>query len=299
MSATPAKGVIHDLGYARYAGERRPPSTLWRVIMRQHLSFAWKTKWRLKPWVLGAAMISVAVGMILYIKEDSIIGVMSERGVGPTWIAAAVPYAYEWYRIPAFMISMTIGAAIIARDKEIGAFTFYFSRPVRPLDYVVGKLTGQLTLMATIFLAGPIALSLFSVGLTDTTSEALEQLKTLPKALFIGVLGTAAYATVPLAFSAVAPRRTIALVCWAGYYIMVAKVVANVGALVWLPLKAFDLGSAMESLAMRLYDVKVAGEKIAPLWASIGSLVLQIGIAVAVIAAMVKREAEGSVGGSG
>lgn len=293
-----AQGVIHDLGYARYAGERRPPSTLWHVIMRQHLAYAWKTRWRLKPWIVGALVITVGVGVVLYVSKNSIVGMLSQRGVGPTWLTAAIPYAYQWYRIPAFMITMTIGAAIIARDRETGAFTFYFSRPVRPLDYVLGKLTGQLVLLATIFLAGPILLALFSVGLTETTSDALTQLKTLPKVLAIGTLGTFAYATLPLAFSAMAPRRAIALAVWAGYYIMVAKIIAELGALLWLPLKAFDLGSAMEAMAMRLFDVSLPGEEHAPLWAAIGSLLVQGAAATAAIVVMVKREAEGSVGGS-
>jgi ABC-2 type transport system permease protein len=292
------QGVIHDLGYARYAGERRPPSTLWRVIMRQHLSYAWKTRWRLKPWLLGAVGISLVVGTLLYLNQTSIIGVLSKQGVGPTWLRASIPFAYEFYRVPAFMISMTIGAAVIAHDRQTGAFTFYFSRPVRPFDYVVGKLTGQLAVVAMVFLAGPIALALFSVGLSDTTSEAVEQLAILPKVLVVGVLGTAAFASIPLAFSAVAPRRTIALTAWAGYYIVVASVVSAVGGLVWVPLVAIDPGKAMESLAMGLFDVSPPGTKLAPLWAAIGSLVVQSVIATVVIMTMVKREAEGSVGGS-
>ncbi len=291
-------GVIHDLGYARYAGERRPPETLWRVIMRQHLAYAWKTRWRLKPWVVIALAITVGVGVVLYVSKNSIVGMLSREGVGPTWLTAAVPFAYTWYRIPAFMISMTIGAAVIARDRETGAFTFYFSRPVRPFDYVLGKLTGQLALMAVIFLAGPVVLGLFSVGLTETTSEALDQLRILPKVLAIGALGTVAYASIPLAFSALAPRRTIALAVWATYYIMVSTIIAQLGALLWLPLKAFDLGLAMESMAMRLFDVPIPGETLAPLWAAIGSLVVQSAAAIAVVFVMVRREAEGSVGGS-
>jgi ABC-2 type transport system permease protein len=294
------QGVIHDLGYARYAGERRPPSTLWRVIMRQHLAYAWKTRWRLKPWVLGAVMITVVVGAIIYLNRTTVMGMMKAvaQDKAPTWLTSAIPFAYQIYRIPAFMISMTIGAAIIARDREIGAFTFYFSRPVRPLDYVIGKITGQLLLMGMMFLAGPILLALYSVVISETTSDAIQQLKILPKTLVIGMLGTMAYATVPLAFSAMAPRRTLALSFWAGYYIMVSTIIANVGALLWVPLKAFDLSSAMESLAMQLFDVRFHGEKLAPLWAAVGSLVVQTAIAVAVIVSQVKREAEGSVGGS-
>jgi ABC-2 type transport system permease protein len=303
MTPSPAskKGVIHDLGYARYAGERRPPSTLWRVIMRQHLSFSWKTRWRLKPWILGAVIITIVFGVLLWLSKNSILGAVSALSgdKAPTWLVATIPFAYRFYRIPAFLITMTIGAAIIARDREIGAFTFYFSRPVRPLDYVVGKIAGQLVLIATIFLAGPMLLALCSVGFADDTDTALRQLKIIPKTIIIGTLATFAYSTLPLAFSALSPRRTIALAMWAGYYIMVSQIISGLGSLLWLPLQAFDLASAMDSVAMNLFDVKFHGEKLAPLWAALGSLVLQSAVATAIIVRMVTREAEGSVGGSG
>jgi hypothetical protein len=301
MTPNAKKGVIHDLGYARYSGERRPPSTLWRVIMRQHLSFAWKTVWRLKVWLLISLIITVVFGAFIAISKTGTMGMITaaagERA--PTWLTSTIPYAYNFYRIPAFLISMTIGAAIIARDREIGAFTFYFSRPVRARDYVVGKLTGQLVIVALIFLAGPFLLAICSVALAPSTHVMLQQLKIIPKTLVIGVLGTFAYASVPLAFSAGSPRRTVALAFWAGYYIMVSKIIANVGSLVWVPLKAFDLGSAMESLAMHLFDVKFHGEKLAPLWAAVGSLAVQSAVAIVVIVRMIQLEAEGSVGGSG
>jgi ABC-type transport system involved in multi-copper enzyme maturation permease subunit len=194
---------------------------------------------------------------------------------------------------------MTIGAAIIARDREIGAFTFYFSRPVRSLDYVIGKLTGQLVLIALIFIAGPMVLAIASVALAKNTHEMLQQLWILPKTLAIGTLATFAYATVPLAFSAVSPRRTIALTFWAGYYIMVSNIISALGSLLWRPLQALDLAQAMDSLAMNLFDVKFRGEKLAPLWAAVGSLTVQTAIAIYIVVRMVQREAEGSVGGSG
>ncbi len=291
--------VIHDLGYARYAGERRPPSTIWRVIMRQHLAFAWKTKWRLKPWLLGAAGISLVVGTLMYLQKNELVSALRSVGRPVSWIDGALPMSFDYFRIPAFMVTMTIGAAVIARDRESGAFTFYFARPVRPLDYVLGKLAGQLVLMAMIFLIGPVLLTIFRIAISESTREALDQLILVPKVLLVGTLATWMYAALPLAVSAVSSRRTIAFGLWAGYYIMVAKIVANVGALLWLPLKAFDPGSAVQSLAMRIFDMTVQGEKLAPMWAAIISLIVQPAIAVAIIVMMVTREAAGSVGGSG
>jgi ABC-2 type transport system permease protein len=289
--------VIHDLGYARYAGERRSPATLWRVIMRQHLSYAWKTRWRFKPWIGLAVIITVIVGGFMYLQTNEMIRAIRQMGRSVRFVDAALPLAYEYYRIAAFMVSMTIGAAVIARDKESGAFTFYFSRPVRPLDYVLGKLAGQAILMALIFLAGPVALALFRIGLSADTDEAIEQLVILPKVLAIGGLATMVFAALPLAVSALAGRRTVALALWAAYYIAVVKLVAVVGSLTWAPLMAIDPGTSMSTIAVKLFDFEI-GDELPPLWSAFASMLGQTVLAVWVVMTQVRKQAEDAVGAS-
>lgn len=291
-------GVIHDLGYARYAGERRGPATLWRVIMRQHLAYAWKTVWRFKPWVTVALLATVVTGGFMYLQTNETVRAINAMGQGVRVIDAALPYAFGAYRFAAFMASMTIGAAVIARDLESGAFTFYFSRPVRPLDYVLGKLTAQLVLMAILFLAGPLLLALFRIGLSLDNAERLEQLWLIPRVLVIGGLGAVVFATVPLAISALAGRRTLALATWAAYYIAGITIVSALGGLFWLPLRALDPGQALDIVAFGVFDYAVPGEQIPPLWAAVAGLVLHAVAATAIVVVQVKRLAEGSVGAS-
>ena len=48
-----------------------------------------------------------------------------------------------WYVQLAFIVTLTIGATIDRRRRsQSGAFTFYFARSMRPIDYVIGKLAG-------------------------------------------------------------------------------------------------------------------------------------------------------------
>lgn len=291
--------VIHDLGYARYAGERRSPTTLWRVIMRQHLAYAWKTRWRYKPWLGAALIVTMIVGAFMYLQTHETIRMLKAMGASVRWIDGALPLAYEYYRMTAFMVSMTIGAAVIARDQETGAFTFYFSRPVRPLDYVLGKLAGQLVLTGLIFLAGPLALALFRIGLSETSAEALDQLVLVPKVLLVGGLASCAYAALPLAVSALAGRRTLALGLWAAYYIVGVSTIAAIGAFTWAPLMAVDPAASVTAVAFATFDVGVGGaDNLPPAWAAILSLAAQAAGAVALLVRQVARQAAGAVGGS-
>jgi ABC-2 type transport system permease protein len=293
------RGVIHDIGYARYAGERRPPSTLWRVIMRHHLSYGWKTLWRFKPWMMSAIGITLVAGVVMYVSQNALFEGMRQRGAPLKFLDGIVPFAFRFYVMAAFLLTMTVGAAVVARDEETGAFTFYFSRPVRPRDYVIGRLAGMAILTAIILAAGPVLLTLFRIGLSRTTSEAIELIPWVGRALFVGLLGAFAYAALPLAISAMAGKRTIALGAWAAWYVVVTSILVGISRVTWGPLAAVDIAASVMSLAFGLWDIDfLANEMQVPLSAAIVSLTVQIGLAVYLFHRQITRTAAGAVGGN-
>lgn len=293
------KGVIHDIGYARYSGLRRPPSTLWRVIMRHHLTYAWKTLWRFKPWLLSAVGITLVCGVIMYVSQNTLFSGLRQGGGAPLkFLDGVLPFAFRFYIMGAFLLSMTVGAAVVARDHETGAFTFYFSRPVRPLDYVVGRMAGMVLLNALLLVAGPVLLALFRIGLSHSSSEALEHVPWVGKALVVGGLGAVAYAALPLAVSALAGRRTIALGVWAAYYVVVSSIIAGISRVTWEPLAAVDIGVSVTSLAFELWDIDFLGKGGAvSVTAATVSLVAQAALATYLFHRQIARTAAGAVGG--
>lgn len=298
--AVPSRGVIHDIGYARYAGERRPPSTLWRVIMRHHLTYAWKTLWRFKPWVLAAVAITLVGGVVMYVSQNALFDNLRSRGAPLRFLDGIVPFTFNFYVMAAFLLSMTVGASVVARDQETGAFTFYFSRPVRPIDYVIGRLVGMTILMAIVLTAGPVLLTLFRIGLARSTSEAIELIPWIGRALVVGGLGALAYASVPLAISAVAGRRTIALGVWAAYYVIVTTILAVISRVSWKPLAAIDISVSVKSLAFGLWDIHMfrGGDPTVSVTAAVVSLVGHCGLAIFLFHRQIARTAAGAVGGS-
>ena len=110
----------------------RAPSTLWRVFMRHHLAYAWKTLWRLKPWLLTTVLITLVAGVVMYVSQNSLFDGMRMRGGPMRFLDGILPFTFTFYVKAAFLLSMTVAATVVARDEETGAFTFYFARPVRP-----------------------------------------------------------------------------------------------------------------------------------------------------------------------
>ncbi len=273
-TAAPArrKGAIHDLGYKRYVGSRRPQSTRWRVVMRHQIAHGWKTWWRYKMWVGFAVIATIIVGAIMVaLRSDmTAVGMAREAGDMPEALEALragaeaqmirvvdtfVFGSIAWFCKIAFLTTLTVGAGIVASDLRTGAFTFYFARPVRPFDYVLGKLAGLFVLQAFIVLVPLVVITLVRLGLSEKTDELVANLEYVPKALLIGAVGALAYASASLGVSALIdnPRQTTAL--WAALYVIGGFILIGIGIAAEMPgIAAIDIAFALESFSYALYD---------------------------------------------
>ncbi len=298
-------GTIYDLGYKRYLGTRLPQRTRWRVIMRQQLSHAWKTWWRFKIPLLAAVIATVASGAVMYLWADTVMGVLGrpnlEAGPGALlvrFVDGIVPLSVVWYCKIGFVASLTVAAQVVATDLRTGALTFYFARPVRPVDYVIGKAAGLAVLAALLVGAGPVLLSLLQLGLSGSVDELVGKLPNVGYAATIGALGTLVYSVVPLGFSALAPDRRWAVGLWTLYYVALGSIVTALGNAVWQPLAALDLTASLTRVSMALFDVTfVHSAPFAVGW-GVASIVLHAGAALALVTWRLRQAADRGVGGS-
>ncbi len=293
-------GTIHDLGYKRYAGPRRPPATRWRVIMREQLASAWKTWWRFKSAAGLAVVITFIAGGFLYLASDRLLHALGHNGLVTTIADGVVPLSITWYCRAAFVVSLTISAGIVAGDLQSGAFTFYFARSVRPRDYVLGKLAGLAVLMLVITVAGPLLLAALHLGLAESTDQLVADLTILPKILAIGALTTITYAAVPLGFSALVSSRRYALALWAVYYLVVGVMAVGIGMVGNGAVAALDLPTAIETVTTSLFDVQFlrGAHPDVPLAAALVSIGVQVTAAIVVVTLRVRAAQQSGVGGA-
>lgn len=291
-------GTIHDLGYRRYEGARRPDSARWRVIARHQIAIAWKTWWRFKA-PLGLAVITTAIagGMMMFASErKSSLG--RAQMFAQQLIDTVLPESIIWFCRVGFLASLTCGATIIATDLQTGAFGFYFARSTRPRQYVIGKLVGLCALVAIVVMAGPLVLALLRLGVADDAGEVKALLPLIPKTLAIGALATLAYACVPLAFSSLLPNRRHALALWAAFYLIFGAMAYALAHVASPSIGALDLPRAVQAVAFHLFDLKFRDKDPAiPLDAALGSLLGYAAISIALIAFQVRRAQHSGVGG--
>ncbi|HEY8142152.1 MAG TPA: hypothetical protein VIG06_05750 [Kofleriaceae bacterium] len=293
------RAAIHDLGYKRYVGTRRPQSTRWRVIVKNVLATSWRGWWRMKVWMIGALLTTVGTGIPMYLSRHEVVRELERKGLQMTWADALVPMSFAFFAWTAFILATTIAAAQVARDLKASAFEFYFSRPVRPMDYVAGKVAGITIIMLFALAAGPILLSLFRVGLSSDMDEVMTTLALVPRTALVGLLGALAYAVVPLALSALAPRPRITVAIWVGYYFVVSGLVLALSAALHAPnLAALRLPDAVIGLAFGLYGVpNMFGPHQPSVAASLSSLIGYSVIGILALHWRVKHAERAGLGG--
>lgn len=299
-----ARGQIHDLGYKRYVGTRRPSSTRWRSIARNQIAYAWKTWWRFKSALGLAVMTTCIAGGFMMFASDAKSSLGRAQGMGGAAamfiIDSALPEAIIWFCRVGFILSLTIGATVVASDMQSGAFTFYFARSVRPRHYVIGKIVGMFTLLAFAVLAGPLLLAGIRIGLSESTDDLVRLLPLLPKTLAVGGIMVLVYAAVPLGFSALFANKRHALAVWAAYYIVfggMAWLIGRESNAGWIA--AFDLPQAVRAFAYWIYDLKFRPwDPQIPITAAITSILAHGGVAIAVLTYQVRRAHLSGVGGA-
>lgn len=294
-------GTIHDLGYKRYGGARQSTGTRWLVIARNQIASGWKTWWRFKS-ALGLAVIVtfIAAGIMFLLQDRAVKGVFLPNGVAATLTDGALPRSIQWYSRAAFLLSLTIGASVIARDIQSGAFTFYFARSVRPRDYVLGKIAGMLALTGAIMLGGPLVLAIARLALSDSTDHLFTLLPIIPKTIAVGLLGTFAFAAVPLGFSALIRNPRHAMALWAAYYLIVGGMAYVLSRVMKNGIGALDIATSLDALVFDLFDFKQTvgrSKRVDPSMA-LFSLVAHATAAIGLIAYKVRRAHLEGIGGS-
>jgi ABC-2 type transport system permease protein len=194
---SPESGVIHDIGYRHYDGERRGRSAIRRAMFVESargaygLGRAGRTK--VMPALLLAAMCLPALVSTVIANVTG---------------ADELPISYGSY-VFGLQVLVTVYLAAqapvsVSRDLRFGVMSLYFSRPMERVDYVLAKYaalaTAVLVLMAlplTILLAGAL-LAEMPLG---------EQLPDYVRAIGGAVLLALVLAGIGLLIAAVTPRR--------------------------------------------------------------------------------------------
>ena len=268
------RGAIHDTGYRRYEGARRPASQRFWVIARTMFVMGWRMKWGVKAPVILTALSVLGASTMIIILGHEIVDRFRRMGAdvpGADWVLYG---SISWFVLPAFLLALSAVASQSAEDFRRGAFQFYFSRPIGPGDYLLGKVVGSVLLVGMSMFLGPTIVALVRLTLARSAGELVSLLPLVGMAMAIGLVGTLGVALPALACGALMQKRRAAQIMYVAIFFLLgvmATVLAHTTDTPWLLL--LSLSETIETIARELVGIPVkAGEPQPPVWAAVGGL---------------------------
>jgi hypothetical protein len=301
-----AAGAIYTLGYERYQGPRRDRGTRFWIIARNVLRQAWKSTWGVKAPLVIAAMVVVGASVAMWVLRHEIVDMArqaaAEGGVPIPipGVEAALYMSVNGFAFLAFVLTTTVGCRAIADDLRMGSFQFYFSRPLRVSDYVLGKLAGVLFVVGLPMFGGPVILALVRLLFARGAADAWAHADVVPRAMAVGVVGTLSYAILGLALGALIQRRIWAQAGFAIYYLVLANTIELAAFRTgepWLALGSID--SNLTSLGVALFEAPTPPQTVLPpAWAAAVFTASLVGLGLWAIAWRIRHAETAALGGS-
>jgi ABC-type transport system involved in multi-copper enzyme maturation permease subunit len=124
---------IHDQSYRRYGGQRAPVGRSWTVIAR--------------AGIMNMIGKRIFIGMLLFawlpfIVHAVLLYFAANYPVTAAWFAVDAKMFrsfFEWQDFFVYIMTVYIGAGLIANDRRANALQIYLSKPLLRAEYIAGK----------------------------------------------------------------------------------------------------------------------------------------------------------------
>lgn len=198
---TEPAGVIHDIGYERYQGDRLGRGyavrSLWSHSLRTSYGLGRSAKAKVFPWLVAALVTTVAVVAVVIravTGEVAIAYLDFPEGIYPLLLLFAAIVAPE----------------LVSRELRTGVLSLYFSRPLTRADYALAKFAA-LVAAVWLLLAGPLLLMfLGGVFSVDGWSAVWEEIGDFATALAYVAIHALVIASIALLIASLVGRRAVA-----------------------------------------------------------------------------------------
>ena len=123
---------IHDQSYRRYGGGKATPGWAWTVIARAGIKQMLR-----KRAFLGLLLLSSAAFIVRAVQLYIAANVPQAALLAPT--AATFREFLDNQNFFVFVVTVYVGAGLIANDRRANALQIYLSKPLMRTEYIAGK----------------------------------------------------------------------------------------------------------------------------------------------------------------
>lgn len=230
---------IYDQSFRHYEGPRRTRG-LWRVV-------AWQT---LRPILRSKLALLLLFGVLIHITFYSVvmyIGATTLKALPEAQADQAAAMAAE-QGIPMFnrkvglntilfqfvmlesglvwLLVLVTGGGVISGDLRNAALPLYFSRPLRPRDYIIGKILGLAAAPVVVVSAAVLLIYMQAIAYHFGAADLVRQSRLLLFSVGYAVLSALVVSVLMAACSSACRKASTAAVAFFGLY-AIAGAAAN------------------------------------------------------------------------
>lgn len=203
---------IHDQSYRRYGGERELAGRAWLVIARNGI----ETMARKRIFfALLLASWAPLVGWALWLYFNANYAAVAALPMLQV-TAGRFRTFLEWQNPFLFVITVWVGAGLIANDKRANALQIYLSKPLGRSEYIAGKALILVTFLLLVTWIPSLVLLILQIAFSGSFAFMRQNLYLFPAVTVLSFLSTLLAAFAMLALSALTKSARYAAVVFAG-----------------------------------------------------------------------------------
>ncbi len=261
---------ILDQGYQHWNGRLAARAPRWWAITRQGVKVQIKNRWVIMTLV-GALIPALALAAFLALwglfeQRSALLtpflflfqNLPEELRAGPrayrsaVWTIAFTAFL-EFQIFASMMLTLLVGPDLISQDLRFNALPLYFSKPLRRLDYFIGKLGIIAVFLLAVALAPAALAYVVGLGFSLDPTTLRDTWRVLAAATAFSLIVAASAGLLMLAFSSLSRNSRHVTALWVGLW-MVGNVAS--GAMMatpqreWAPLLSYtsNLGNVRDAL---------------------------------------------------
>lgn len=213
---TPTTGVIHDIGYRHYDGERRERSFIRRSLYIDSFRGAYglgrSARYKIMPMILLTVMCLPAGAIVAITAVTN----------GNELVGDYTSYLLNLQMVVLIFLASQ-APAIVSRDLRFGVMSLYFSRPLERVDYVAAKYAAM---VSALFVLTAAPLTIMFAGALVVGLPITEQIPDYLRAMAGAGLLSLILGGIGLVIAAFTPRRGLAVAAIIAVLLVLAGVQA-------------------------------------------------------------------------
>jgi len=247
---------IHDQGYRRYLGTRAPRGRAWAVIttagLRMFLgrrNFLGLLLMAWLPFVVRAVQFYLAANLPANIPQVALLA--------PS--AGTFRQFLGFQDFFVFLVTIYVGAGLIANDRRANALQIYLSKPLSRAEYVLGKMAILMTFLLMVTWLPAIALLLVQVAFAGSFTFLKSHLYLFPAITLFSFVEATMVSAAMLALSSLSNNSRFVGIMYAGLIFFsdalfgVLRIVTGESRLSWVSFSnnLAQIGDLMFSVPLR------------------------------------------------